>query len=115
MAGEAGSRGGRAPASVSSLTCPVRWSAPALLDLVRLRDFLDERNPDAAIRAVRAIRQGVGALGGTPQMGRPVQDLPPEMREWVIPFGASAYLARYRFDGREVVVLALRHGREAGF
>ena len=48
-------------------------------------------------------------------MGRPVQDLPPEMREWLIPFGAGAYLARYRFDGRKVVILALRHGREAGF
>jgi plasmid stabilization system protein ParE len=39
----------------------------------------------------------------------------PEFREWIIEFGQGAYVALYHFDGRRVVVLAIRHGREAGY
>lgn len=48
-------------------------------------------------------------------MGRPVAELEPEMREWVIEFGHGGYVALYRFDAKEVVILAVRHGREAGY
>lgn len=41
--------------------------------------------------------------------------MPPEFREWIIPFGHGAYVVLYRFDGQEVVLLAIRHGREAGY
>lgn len=64
---------------------------------------------------MKAIRQGVKALGNFPQMGRPVDELPPEFREWVIEFGSGAYVALYHFDGKEVVILAVKHGREAGY
>jgi hypothetical protein len=30
----------------------------------------------------------------------------------VIEFGQSAYVVPYRFDGKESVLLAIRHGRE---
>jgi plasmid stabilization system protein ParE len=29
-------------------------------------------------------------------------------------FGSGAYVALYRYDGEEVVILAVRYGREAG-
>jgi len=35
--------------------------------------------------------------------------LPPEFREWVIEFGHGAYVALYRYDGKQVVILAVRH------
>jgi hypothetical protein len=35
-------------------------------------------------------------------------------REWIIEFGQGAYVALYHFDGKQVVVLAIRDGREAG-
>ena len=54
-------------------------------------------------------------LGSHPEIGRPVEDLPPEFREWVIEFGSGAYVALYHLDGNEAVILAVRHGREAGF
>ena len=38
----------------------------------------------------------------------------PEFREWLISFGDSGYVALYRFDGEEAVILAIRHQREAG-
>ena len=39
----------------------------------------------------------------------------PEFREWLIPFGNGVYLTLYSYDGEQVVILAVRHGREAGY
>jgi plasmid stabilization system protein ParE len=83
--------------------------------VARLHDFRAPKNPAAAKRAIKAIRQGIKALGKHPEIGRPVEEMPPEFREWVIEFGQGAYVALYRYDGKEVVILAVRHGREAGY
>jgi plasmid stabilization system protein ParE len=91
------------------------WSPSALLDVTRLHSFLASKSRDAANRAVKAIRQGVTILGQHPEIGRPIEDLPPEFREWVIEFGQGAYVALYRYDGKQIVILAVRHGREAGY
>jgi plasmid stabilization system protein ParE len=91
------------------------WSPPALQDMQRLHRFLAEKNPDAARRAVQAIRQGVKVLAKQPGIGRPAQDMEPEFREWLIDFGDTGYVVMYRFDGTTAVLLALRHQREAGF
>jgi plasmid stabilization system protein ParE len=93
----------------------VRWSAASLRDVARLHDFLSGKSQDAARRAVRTIRNSIKLLGHHPEIGRPIDDLPPEFREWVIDFGDGGYVALYRYDGHEVVILALRHGREAGY
>jgi plasmid stabilization system protein ParE len=93
----------------------LKWSQPALLDVARLHAFLVPKSRDAAQRAVRAIRQGVKALARHPQSGRPVEELLPEFREWVIEFGHGAYIALYHYDGKQTVILAIRHGREAGY
>lgn len=93
----------------------LKWSQAAIRDLARLHAFLADKSPDAAQRAIQTIRQGVRALGRHPQIGRPIEELPPEFREWVIEFGQGAYLALYYFDGKQIVILAVRHGREAGY
>ena len=93
----------------------LRWSRPALLDVARLYQFLAPKSQDAARHAVKTIRQGLKALSRHPEIGRPVEELPPEFREWVIEFGQGAYVALYHYDGKQVVVLAVRHGREAGY
>jgi plasmid stabilization system protein ParE len=78
----------------------LKWSQPALLDVARLHDFLAPKSRDAAKRAVEAIRQGVKALARHPEMGRPVEEMSPEVREWVIEFGSGAYIAPYHYDGK---------------
>lgn len=93
----------------------LRWSLPALHDVARLHDFLAPKSQDAARRAIKTIREGVKALGKHPRMGRPIEELPPEFREWMIEFGQGAYVALYHYDGKQVVILAVRHGREAGY
>jgi plasmid stabilization system protein ParE len=91
----------------------VIWSPGALEDLARLRRFLAGVNPPAAIRAIKSIREGVKMLGTNPGMGRPVLDLNSEYRERLVVFGAGVYVVRYRVEDHAVVLLTVRHGREA--
>lgn len=83
-------------------------------DLQRLRDFLRTKDPDAARRAGDTIRQGVAILGAHPRLGRMLDDLPEQFREWLIDFGDSGYVARYRIEAETVTILAIRHQKEAG-
>ena len=91
------------------------WSPPALRAVQRLYRFLAPKNPDAARRAVQAIRSEVKILATQPQAGRPASGIGLEHREWVVDFGNSAYVVLYRFDGKEVVILNVRHGREDSY
>ena len=93
----------------------IRWSQAALRDITRLYDFLASQSGEAATRAVKTIRQGVRILATQPEIGRPIEDLPFEFREWIIEFGHGAYVVLYRYDGKEVVILTIRHGRESGY
>ncbi len=92
----------------------VTFAPAAIRDLQRIRDFLRPKNPDAARRAGEAIRQGVRILGTQPRLGRMIDDLPEAYREWLIDFGDSGYVLRYRIDGDAVTILVIRRQREAG-
>ena len=78
--------------------------------LERCRRFL------AARRAGEAIEWQFLLLEKTPNIGRPFPELP-ELRELVIPFGDSGYVALYRYEPADdaVYVLAFRHQKEAGY
>ena len=92
------------------------WAPSAAADVQRLYRFLRPKNPDAARRAVQAIRRGVKVLTLQAQIGRSIEDMPDEYREWLIDFGDSGYIvALYRYDGRMAVILAVRHQKEAGY
>ncbi len=91
------------------------WSVAALLDVQRAHRFLYEKNPAAASQAVIAIRDGVKIIAQHPEIGRPAEEMVPEYREWIIPFGGSGYLALYHFDRQTAVILAVRHQREVGY
>jgi len=91
------------------------WSPAALRDVDRLHRFLVEKNASAAREAIKAIRTHVNILVEQPGAGRPAENMAPEFREWIIPFGGSGYITLYRFDGEKAVILAVRHQREAGY
>lgn len=92
----------------------VIFAPGAIRDLDRLRAFLRPKDPSAAKRAGETIITGVQALGMHPRMGRLVEDLPEQYREWLIDFGDSGYIARYHIDSDAVTILAVRHQKEAG-
>ncbi len=92
----------------------VVYSSRALADFERLVDFLADSEPELASFVVARIREAVSTLEMHPLIGRPVEG---GLRELVISRGRTGYLALYRFLNAEdlVLVLALRHQREAGF
>ena len=91
------------------------WTPSALLDVQHLYRFLVVKHPDAARRAVKAIRQGAKVLEQQPTVGRPVEEMDNEYRDWIIDFGDSGFVARYRVGPQFVSVLAVRHQKEVGF
>ena len=84
------------------------FSKAAVHDLVRLREFIAKHNPDAAQRVSRRLRGAIKGLVNNPQIGRPVPDLPGEIRELI--FGQ--YIARYEVRANSLYVLRLWHGKE---
>ena len=90
------------------------WSQPALLGVQRLYRFLAPKNLDAAKRAITANRQSVKVLRQQPGVVYPIDEMPNEFREWIIDFGESGYVARYRIDSDVVTILAVRHQKEVG-
>lgn len=84
--------------------------------LDRCRSFLEEKDPDTASKAAAVIGERLRQLTEAPETGRFVSRQS-DLRECVIPFGRSGYVALYRHLPVEdaVVVLAFRHQREAGY
>lgn len=83
-------------------------------DLERLVDFILELGPAAALDTFDLVVGGLAVLERYPLIGRPVAD---GLRELLISRGKAGYVALYEFDAPNdrVLVLALRHQREAGY
>lgn len=90
------------------------YSSRAFSDLDRLADFLIDTDPVAASETVDLIAEAVAILKQHPLMGRPVEH---DLRELVISRGRTGYVALYSFEAEHdaVLILAIRHQREAGF
>lgn len=90
------------------------YSERAVADLERLCDFLAETDPPAAAKTLGLIDEALGLLKRHPLIGRPVES---GLRELVISRGRTGYVALYSFEAVHdaVLVLAIRHQREAGF
>lgn len=92
----------------------VVYTENALANLQRAFAFLAENDPRTAIDAAAAIRKGVETLAEHPLIGRRIEG---ELRELVISYGKTGYVALYRFlPERELIrILAIRHQRELDF
>lgn len=91
------------------------WSPEALQDVQRLYRFLAAKSSEAAQRAIKAIRTEVRILESRPEIGRPIEGMEPEFREWLVDYGDSGYVALYRYDGQTAVILAVRHQKEVSY
>ena len=92
----------------------VVYSKRALDHIERAFQFLRDKNPGAARSAVNAIQSAIDNLAAHPLVGRRLEG---ELRELIISYGHSGYIALYRFviSTDEVRILAIRHQREVGF
>lgn len=92
----------------------VVYSKRALDHIERAFQFLRDKDQDTAQSAVTAIQSAVDNLAAHPLVGRRLEG---ELRELIISYGHSGYVAVYRFviSADKVRVLAIRHQREVGF
>ncbi|MGS5088581.1 type II toxin-antitoxin system RelE/ParE family toxin [Hydrogenophaga sp. A37] len=95
----------------------VRYSAGARDDLIRLYQFLLDRastveDLDLAEQALNAITSAMDSLGRSPFIYRKAGQSP-FLRELLIPFGHSGYVALFEIeDASTVTILAVRHQLE---
>ena len=98
------------------MTWRVRFTEEARDDLDRLYDSLLQHTDGdftVAERALRAIRDGITVLQLAPYSCRKATAGDPFLRELVIGFGASGYVALFDIEGNDTVtMLAVRHQRE---
>ncbi len=83
-------------------------------DLDRLAAFLADEELGAALAVYDLVFGALEVLRTYPSIGRPVDNI---LRELIISRVGTGYLALYEYDSRtdQVVILALRHQREAGY
>lgn len=79
-----------------------------------MTDFLMATDPTAAGKTVELIAEAVGLLKRHPLIGRAVES---GLRELVISRGRSGYVALYSVEDAHdaVLILSIRHQREAGY
>jgi len=92
----------------------VVYAQNALANLERAFAYLAEHDPAAAVDAAVAIRNAAEILSDHPLIGRRVAG---EIRELIISYGKTGYIALYRYLPEQglVRILALRHQRELDF
>lgn len=94
----------------------VRFTEEAQADIERLYDFLLDRQPPdfaAAGRALATIAHGISLLEHSPWSCRKAHAGEPLLRELLIGFGQSGYVALFEIeDEHTVTILAIRHQRE---
>ncbi len=95
----------------------VRLTTEALEDLERLQAFILDQDIEAAERAIAAIRGAFRLLEESPFSCRKAWPGDrPLLREIVIPFGRTGYVALFEIEGPgTVTVLAVRHQREEDY
>jgi plasmid stabilization system protein ParE len=100
--------------SAAETVARIVYSRNALANLEHSFQFLADDAPDAARGAVQAIQSAVDMLAHHPLIGRTVTA---ELRELIISYGRTGYVALYRFlpARREVRILAIRHQRELDY
>lgn len=92
----------------------ISYAGRALADLEKIADFLADKGTDAQFEALDLIDEAITLLARHPFIGRQVEH---GMRELVISQSRTGYVALYSYeiDSDAILILAVRHQREAGF
>jgi plasmid stabilization system protein ParE len=92
----------------------VEISERALADLERLFDFIAEVDPARATKQLLSVRRALELLADHPLLGREAEE---GRRELILSRGRFGYIAKYRWLPADdvVLILAIKHQREAGY
>lgn len=91
----------------------ISYAAQALTDLERISDMASANGTDA-LAVLDLIDEAIAILARHPFIGRQVEN---GLRELVMSQGRTGYVALYSVEAEydAILVLALRHQREAGW
>ena len=88
----------------------ITYTHEAIGDLIRLREFIERKNPQAAQRIAEDLVKGIKQLNSFPLLGIEVAEAPdPEMVRDLI---MGNYIARYLIYSNEVHILRIWHHKE---
>lgn len=85
----------------------LKFTATALQDLHRLKEFITKNNPIAAIKYIDRLLKLIHQLLNQPELGKELED-EPLARQLV----AGDYIVRYAIRGETIYILKIWHGRE---
>lgn len=85
----------------------LQFTQQALSDIIRLREFIAEKNPDAASRISAQLIENIQRLVDQPQLGHALDTLP-DVLEWI----ARDYVVHYIVSSDTLIVLQVWHGKE---
>lgn len=84
--------------------------------MLLLYEFLLQKNLGVAERASGAITEAINLLSFSPFSCRKVLPDNPFLRELIIPFGSTGYVALFDIESEKMVnILAVRHQREEDY
>ncbi len=88
----------------------IEYTEVAISDLIRLRVFIAEHNPQAAKQAAVKLIAGIKKLAQQPRLGHPVMRAPdPEkIRDLIL----HPYVVRYTLLAKSVLILRIWHHKE---
>lgn len=94
----------------------IRLTTEASDDLIRLYQFILDKDEDdwlLAEEALDAIRLSLSQLESFPYNCRKVEADNPYLRELIIPFGHTGYVALFEIEVEYIItIIAFRHQRE---
>ena len=85
------------------------WLSLAVQDVLQIRSYIAEHDPQSASNVGLRIDKAVGNLAQMPNMGRPGRIF--GTRELVV--SGTPYLVVYRLRNERVEILRVLHGRQA--
>ncbi len=90
----------------------ISYSFESIQDLIRLRKFIEVKNPDAAERIANELLAGIDNLKVFPRIGLPVAHAPdPDV---IRDLFVSKYTVRYLLRSEDIFVLRVWHEKEIG-
>ena len=86
------------------------YSTESINDLIRLRKFIEVKNPQAAKRIATLIKKSINELKSFPYIGVKVEKAPnPDLvRDLII----GNYTARYLIRPKDITILRIWHNKE---
>ena len=84
-----------------------RLTPRAVADITAIADYLNERNPAAAIEVISGFIRRFEMLARHPYSGVGREDILPNIRHLVL----GTYVAFYRIEEGDAVIVRVQHGR----